>query len=99
MKVIDNNTLEKSPGFFVGGVVYTLHEEEILVMNQYTHFVKGKHIYSSPQLESYGNYDYDRLENVQGGKQSIKTLDGFIIPLDMISGLTWIKLKPYTDDE
>jgi hypothetical protein len=34
-----------------------------------------------------------------GGKQQIKTLDGYIIPLDIKSGLPYVKMRPYTDQE
>jgi hypothetical protein len=34
-----------------------------------------------------------------GGKQRIKTLDGYVIPLDVKSGLPYVKMRPYTDEE
>jgi hypothetical protein len=34
-----------------------------------------------------------------GGKQHIKTLDGYVIPLDIKSGLPYVKMRPYTDEE
>ena len=40
----------------------------------------------------------DRLIKV-GGKQHIKTLDGYVIPLDIKSGLPYVKMRPYTDAE
>ena len=32
-----------------------------------------------------------------GGKQRIQTLDGYCIPIDIKSGLPYIKMQPYTD--
>ena len=68
-------------------------------MHQYFYFRRGKTIHSSLQLESYGNDVNDKSIKIQGGKQRVKTLDGFIIPLDVISGLPYMQLRPYTDDE
>jgi hypothetical protein len=34
-----------------------------------------------------------------GGKQRIKTLDGCVIPLDVKSGLPYVKMRPYTNKE
>ena len=34
-----------------------------------------------------------------GGKQHIETLDGYIIPLNISSGLPYITICPYTDTE
>ena len=95
---IDNHTLENIPVVSVGGVANTQHGEFILVMHWYAHFVRGKTIHSSPQLESYGNGINERSIKLEGGKQRIKTLDGFIIPLDIISGLPYMNLRTYTDD-
>jgi hypothetical protein len=34
-----------------------------------------------------------------GGKQHIKTLDGYVIPFDVKSGLPYVKMQPYTNKE
>ena len=34
-----------------------------------------------------------------GGTQCIRTLDGYIIPLDIINGLPYMKMEPHTDKE
>jgi hypothetical protein len=34
-----------------------------------------------------------------GGKQHIKTSDGYVIPLDVKSGLPCVKMRLYTDQE
>ena len=36
---------------------------------------------------------------VKGGLQRITTQEGFAIPIDIISGLPYISLRPYTDKE
>jgi hypothetical protein len=34
-----------------------------------------------------------------GGKQRIKTLDGYFIPINIQSGLPYVGMRPYTDSE
>jgi hypothetical protein len=34
-----------------------------------------------------------------GGKQHIKTLDGYVVPLDVKSGLPYVKMQLYTNQE
>jgi hypothetical protein len=60
--------------------------EVIIIMHQYAYTAKGKPIHSSGQLEWYKQEVDDKSIKV-GGKQRIKTLDGYAIPLDVKSGL------------
>jgi hypothetical protein len=62
------------------------------------HTGKGKTIHSSGQLEWVKQEVDDKFIKV-GGKHRIKTLDGYVIPLDIKSGLPYIKMQPYTDKE
>ena len=41
----------------------------------------------------------DRSVKVQGGLQCILTLEGYVIPINIIDGLPYIKMRPYTDAE
>ena len=52
-------------------------------------------VHSSAQLEHFKNMVHDKSMKI-GGKQYIKTLDGYMIPIDIIHGLPYIKHKPYT---
>jgi hypothetical protein len=70
----------------------------ILIMNQFTHAGKGKTINSSGQMEWFKKTVDDRSKKV-GGSQRITTTDGYIIPINILSGLPYIKQRPYTDDE
>jgi hypothetical protein len=70
--------------------------EVIIVMHQYTYTGKGKKIHSSGQLEWYKQEVDDKSIKV-GGKQHIKTSDGYVIPLDVKGGLPYVKMRPYTD--
>ena len=40
----------------------------------------------------------DRSRKV-GGQQCIRTIDGYVIPLDIINGLPYMKMCPNTDHE
>jgi len=58
-------------------------------------------IHSSAQMEHYKNIVDDKSVRV-GGKQSIKTLDGYIIPLSICNGLAYMdmhvpSLKEYAE--
>ena len=41
----------------------------------------------------------DRSIKVHGGLQRILTLDGYVIPINIVAGLPYMSLRPYTDDE
>jgi hypothetical protein len=41
---------------------------------------------------------HDKLIKV-GGKQCIETLDGYVIPLNICSGLPYVSIQPYTNTE
>jgi hypothetical protein len=81
-----------------GVLVDTNRGPVILIMNQYAHSGKGKTVYSSGQMEWFKNTVDDRSKKV-GGSQRITTPDGYIIPISILSGLPYIKQRPYTDDE
>jgi hypothetical protein len=54
---------------------------------------------SSGQLEWYQNDVNDRSIKVQGGLQRITTLHGYVHPINVVSGLPYITIRPYTDEE
>ena len=95
---IDNHQIVNIPIVTAGAVIKTQRGEVIAIMHQYAYTGKGKTIHSSGQLEWYKQLVDDRSIKV-GGKQHIKTLDGYVIPLDVKSGLPYVKMRPYTDDE
>ena len=55
---------------------------------------KGKTIHSSVQIEQFGNDVYDRSRKFKGGTQSITTIDGYVIPLSIQSGLVYMDMYP-----
>jgi hypothetical protein len=82
----------------VGGVVHMQHGPILAIMHQYALFGKGTSIHSPGQLEWYKNSVDDKSVHV-GGTQSIKTLDGYLIPLSIKNGLPRMDIHPYTDAE
>ena len=68
-------------------------------MHQYAYMGTGKAIHSCGQLEHYLHDVNDKSVKVQGGLQRIKTNDGYVIPINICSGLPYIKMQPYTDQE
>jgi hypothetical protein len=70
----------------------------IIVMNQYAIFQQFRTIHSCVQLKHFKNEVHDRSGKV-GGLQRITTNDGYVFPLDIIGGLPYLKMRPYTDTE
>jgi hypothetical protein len=90
---IDNHQTVDIPIVTAWAVVKSQHGEVIIIMHQYAYTGKGKTIHSSGQLECYKQEVDDKSIKV-GGKQGIKTLDGYVIPLDVKSGLPYVKMRP-----
>ena len=70
----------------------------IISMQHYSHVKKGSTIHSAGHLEFFGNDVNYRYVKVPGGNQRILDLDGYVIPLDVINGLPYLKIQPYNDD-
>ena len=70
----------------------------IAILQQYAYTGKGKTIHSCVQLEAFKQVVYDKSLKA-GGKQRIETLDGYIIPLNIRSGLPYMNMRPYTNKE
>ena len=75
------------------------HGEVIAIMHQYAYTGKGHSIHSSAQLEWFKNDVNDKSSKIPGGSQCIKTLDGYVLPLNICSGLPYLTMHPYTDNE
>jgi hypothetical protein len=72
--------------------VKTQNGPVILIMRQYAYYGRQRTIHSSGQIEAYKNYVNDRSMKVTGGRQCIRTNDGYVIPIDIINGLPYIKM-------
>ena len=82
-----------------GGVVNSQYGPVIAILNQYAYVGRGRSIHSSAQLEWYKNDVNDRSIKVEGGLQRMLTLDGYVHPINIVNGLPYITMRPYTDDE
>jgi hypothetical protein len=83
----------------VGAVINTQHGEVIAIMHQYAYTGKGGTIHSSGQLEWCGNDVNDCSIKIEGGRQQLTTPDGYIIPINVRHGLSYITMRPFTDKE
>ena len=70
----------------------------IVIMNQYAYTGKEKSIHSCAQLEIHKQMVHYKSIKV-GRKQCIKTLDGYIILLNIRSGLPYMTIHLSTDTE
>ena len=68
------------------------------LMQQYAWCNKGRSIHSCCQMEHFGNLVEDRSMKV-GGRQCIRTHDGYLIPVDVIGGLVYLKMHKPTQEE
>ena len=55
-------------------------------------------IHSSGQIEHYWNLVHDKSMKV-GGLQCIITNDEYVMPINIINGLPYVPMRPYTDEE
>jgi hypothetical protein len=95
---IVDNTLQKIPVCTVAGLIQTQHGPIIGVFHQYAHQGTGKTIHSVSQLRHFGTI-VDDTPRLFGGKQRLETLDGYIIPLSIRSGLPYTDMSPPTQEE
>ena len=70
----------------------------IVILCQYAYHGIGRTIHSCSQLEYHKNMVNDRSMKA-GGTQCIRTHDGYVIPLDIIAGLPYMKMFPPTQKE
>jgi len=71
----------------------------ILEMHEYAYVQGGKTIHSSGQIEHNKNTVNDKAAAITGKTPHIRTLEGYMIPMKVINGLTYIEMRPYTDHE
>ncbi len=79
-----------------GEVIKTQHGPAIAILHQYAYTGQGKTIHSSGQLEWYKNND--KFIKVAGWLQCI-TNDGYVIPIIIRDGLSYVALCLLTDEE
>jgi hypothetical protein len=96
---IDNHMIKDIPIGTVGAVINTQRGEVIAIMHQYAYTGKGGTIHSSGQLKWCGNDVDDHSIKIEGGRQSLTTPDGYVIPINVRGGLPYITMWPFTDEE
>jgi hypothetical protein len=100
---IDNHELAAMDVIDATVKVITQMGPAIIIMNEYAYYGKGRTLHSAGQIEAYNNLVYDRSMKIDdggdGASQYIHTLDGYVIPIDIISGLPYIQMEPHTEKE
>jgi hypothetical protein len=94
---LDNQEVPDLPICTVAGYGCNQNGPAILIMHQYAYLGQGKTIHLSSQFESFGIEMDNQLHKVPGGKQWNKTPDGYLIPLDIVQGLPYLKMRPPTN--
>jgi Reverse transcriptase (RNA-dependent DNA polymerase) len=79
-------------------LIQTHKGDAIATFHQMALLGKGHSILSCIQMEDYGAEINDRSSLLPGGKQRI-LMDGYQIPLDIVSGLPYLRCRKPTDDE
>jgi len=96
---IDNHQIDSLKVVNACAKIFTQCGEAIGVFRQHAYHGKGQTIHSSGQIEWYkGNVVHDRSLKV-GGAQHIRTLDGYVLPVDIDNGLPYISMVPNTQKE
>lgn len=95
---IDNHEITGLKMVNASARIITHKGPAIGIFNQYAYHGIGRTIHSSGQLEHYKNKVDDRSRKVNG-KQCIRTVEGLLIPLDIINGLPYLKMQPNTKKE
>jgi hypothetical protein len=95
---IDNHQITNVSIGTVTALVKSNKGNVILVLHQYALVGRGHSIHSPAHWEWYKNDVCDKSVHV-GGKQRVKTLDGYLIPLSFSNGLPRLEMRPPTDAE
>ena len=95
---IDNHEMTGLRIVDASAKVMTHRGPVILIMRQYAYHGTGRTIHSCIQLEHYKTVVHDKSIKA-GGRQCVITLEGYIIPLDIIRGLPYMQMEPNTQEE
>jgi hypothetical protein len=95
---IDNHQMTDVKIGTVAAYITSTKGPIIGIMHHYALVGRGHSIHSPGQWEWYKHEIDDKSVHV-GGKQRIKTADGYIIPLVVHNGLTRLKMRTPTDNE
>ena len=81
-----------------GGVISTNHGPAILICHEYADQRGGDTIHSPLQAEDNGVV-VDSKPKRFGGSQTCVTSDGYVIPLSVRNGLSYMEIRPFTKEE
>jgi len=96
---IDNHQIDSLKVVDACAKIFTQRGEAIGIFRQHAYHGKGQTIHSSGQIEWHkGNIVHDRSLKVRGA-QHIRTLDGYVLPIDLDNGLPCISMVPNTQKE
>lgn len=89
---IDNREMDKLCIVDATALAMSNKRLVILLLQQYACLGTGRTIHSVPKMEHAGNLANDRSLKVEGGRQCIQCLDGYILPLDIHNGLPYLPM-------
>jgi len=95
---IDNHELNALPMADATAKTITDKGPVILILWNYAYHGLNRTLHSAGQIEWFQNTVYDSSMKV-GGRQVIKTVDGYYIPVNIIQGLPCIQMEPNTAKE
>lgn len=95
---IDNHKMRGIPVCDASAKILTNKGPAIGIFLGYAYSGKGRTIHSAGQFEAFGHKVDERSRKV-GGKQCIITVQGYIIPIDIVKGLPYIPMERHTDEE
>jgi len=95
---IDNHELNALPMVDATAKTITDKGPVILILRNYDYHGLNWTLHSAGQIEWYQNKVYDTSMKV-GGRQVIKTVDGYYIPINIIRGLPYIQMEQNTAEE
>ena len=96
---IGENTISNLDLCTVAGVVDTTSGPVVGIFHQYANHGQGTTIHSANQLAAFGQDVNERPKSLPGGRQSIITVDGYVIPLAIRQGLPYMDMHPPSDEE
>jgi len=88
---IDNHELNSLPMVDATAKTITDKGPVILILRNYAYHGINQTLHSAGQIEWFQNKVYDTSMKV-GGRQVIKTVDGYFIPINIIRGLPYIQM-------
>jgi len=95
---IDNHEINALPMVDATAKTITDKGPVILILRNYAFHGVNRTLHSAGQIEWYQNKVYDTSMKI-GGRQVIKTVDGYYIPINIIRGLPYIQMEPNTAEE